>query len=214
MLKVGIVVHVIRCLDRIRHLGLVARFSMVGLTVGVLVAGTMAWFIETRLTDLLLTTIAARASDQVERLGLTGYITADDFAPPHTPERLASIAARLDPVYADLHDEQSGVIRLQMFAPDGTILFTSSREDRPNSVSCSGDLYAMSEDGASVRQLTSGAALDTDPTWSREGTVVLFASDRGNEDGSTDLWVMRPDGTGVSRLWGRPGEEQEPVWHP
>ena len=132
MLKVGIVVHVIRCLDRLRHLGLVARFSMVGLTVGVLVAGTMAWFIETRLTDLLLTNIAARASDQVERLGLTGYITADDFAPPYTPERLASIAARLDPVYADLHDEQSGVIRLQMFAPDGTILYsdvTSMRGD-------------------------------------------------------------------------------------
>jgi Tol biopolymer transport system component len=42
--------------------------------------------------------------------------------------------------------------------------------------------------------------------------VILFASDRGNADGSTDLWVMRPDGTGVSRLWGRPGEEQEPTW--
>ena len=68
--------HVIRWgLERVRHMGLVARFSIVGLTVGVLVAGTMAWFIETQLTDLLLTNVAARASDQVERLGLTGYIT-------------------------------------------------------------------------------------------------------------------------------------------
>ena len=97
------------------------------------------------------------------------------------------------------------------WAPDGTFLFTSSRADRPNSVSCSGDLFAVQKDG-SVRQLTSGPALDTDPTWSPDGTVILFASDRGNMDGSTDLWVVRRDGTMVTRLWGRTGEEQEPAW--
>jgi Tol biopolymer transport system component len=91
-------------------------------------------------------------------------------------------------------------------------MFTSSREDRPNSVSCSGDLFGTSQDAAAVRELTSGPALDTDPTWSPDWTVILFASDRGNEDGSTDLWVIRADGSGVSRLWGRPGEEQEPTW--
>ena len=99
------------------------------------------------------------------------------------------------------------------WAPDGTILFTSSRDDRPNTVSSSGDIFAMRDDGSAVRQLTSGPALDTDPTWSPDWTVILFASDRGNEDGSTDLWVMRPDGSGASRLWGRAGEEQEPAWH-
>jgi Tol biopolymer transport system component len=98
------------------------------------------------------------------------------------------------------------------WAPDTTILFTSSRGDRPDSVSSSGDLFAINEDGSALRQITSGPALDTDPTWSPDWTVILFASDRGNQDGSTDLWVMRSDGTGVSRLWGRPGEEQEPVW--
>jgi Tol biopolymer transport system component len=99
------------------------------------------------------------------------------------------------------------------WAPDGTILFTSSREDRPNTVSSSGDLFTMRDDGSAVRQLTSGPPLDTDPTWSPDWKVILFASDRGNADGSTDLWVMRPDGTAVRRLWGRPGEEQEPAWH-
>src|SRR5579859_695352 len=117
-------VHAIGGLKRMRHIGLVARFSIVGLTVGMLVAGTMAWFIETQLTDLLLTNVAARASDQVERLGLTGYITAADFTAPYTAERLASISTRLDPVFANLHDEESGVIRLQMFASDGTILYS------------------------------------------------------------------------------------------
>jgi TolB protein len=100
------------------------------------------------------------------------------------------------------------------WAPDGTILFTSSRDDRPNSVSSSGDLFTMHDGGSDVRQLTSGPALDADPTWSPDYSVILFASDRGSEDGSTDLWVMRPDGTAVSLLWGRPGEEQEPAWRP
>ena len=118
-------------------MGLVARFSIVGLTVGMLIAGTMAWFIETQLTDLLLTNVAARATDQVERLGLTGYITAADFTPPYTPERLASIATRLDPVFADLHDEESGVIRLQMFAQDGTILYSDVPDLRGEQVDLS-----------------------------------------------------------------------------
>jgi diguanylate cyclase (GGDEF)-like protein len=137
-------VHFTSGFDRVRRMGLVARFSMVGLTVGVLVAGAMAWFVETQLTDLLLTNVAARASDQVERLGLTGYITASDFTPPYTPERLASIASRLDPVYTALHNEQSGVIRLQMFAPDGTILYSHETSTRGTRVDLSGEDHLVS----------------------------------------------------------------------
>ena len=100
MLPSGFTVSVTAGFNRVRHMGLVARFSIVGLTVGVLVAGTMAWFIETQLTDLLLTNVAARASDQVERLGLTGYITQADFTPPYTPELPRRIAAA-DRYFAD-----------------------------------------------------------------------------------------------------------------
>jgi diguanylate cyclase (GGDEF)-like protein len=117
--------HVARSFNRIGQMPLVARFSLVGLVVGAVVAGTMMWFIETQLTNLVLNNIAARASDQVEHLRLTGYITAADFVAPYTPERVASIAARLDPMYADMVNSRSGVIRLQMFAPDGTVLYSN-----------------------------------------------------------------------------------------
>src|SRR5437879_3979662 len=80
--------HVKRLLTRIYATGLVMRFSIVGLTVGLLVAGGLAWFIEAQLTDLLLTTVAARAADQVDHLGMTGYVRAEDFAAPHTPGQL------------------------------------------------------------------------------------------------------------------------------
>src|SRR5579859_2650717 len=108
---------------RVRAMGLIMRFSIVGLTVGLLVAGGLAWFVDAQLTDLLLGSVAARASDQVDRLGLTGYVTADDFALPHTPERIASLAARLDRIFADMNANGSGVIRLQVFAADGMILY-------------------------------------------------------------------------------------------
>jgi hypothetical protein len=47
--------------DRFRHIGLVARFSIVGLTVSLLVAAGMAWFVESQVTSLLLANVAARA---------------------------------------------------------------------------------------------------------------------------------------------------------
>src|SRR6266581_1086315 len=99
-----------RFLTRVNATGLVARFSIVGLTVGILVAGGLAWFIEAQLTDLLLTNVAARAADQVDHLALTGYIAAGDFAAPHTADQLASIATRLDPVFAEMHSDGTGVI--------------------------------------------------------------------------------------------------------
>jgi diguanylate cyclase (GGDEF)-like protein len=110
--------------DRLRNVGLVARFSIVGLTVSLLVAAGMAWFVEAQVTSLLLANIAARAADQVDHLALTGYMVADDFAPPHSAERLDSIAARLDPIFADMQHDGTGVIRLQMFALDGTVLYS------------------------------------------------------------------------------------------
>ncbi|HEV7662291.1 MAG TPA: EAL domain-containing protein, partial [Chloroflexota bacterium] len=105
-------------------MGLIARFSIVGVTVSVLVAGSLAAFIETQVSTVLLANIAARAADQVDHLGLTGYVTVADFSAPHAPEQLASVAERLNPIFNDIRADGTGVIRLQMFATDGTILYS------------------------------------------------------------------------------------------
>jgi diguanylate cyclase (GGDEF)-like protein len=116
--------HLKALFTRISAMGLVMRFSIVGLSVGLLVAGGLAWFIDGQLTEVLLTSVAARAADQVDHLSLIGYITAADFEAPHSAERLALIAARLDPMFAHMHGQGSGVIRLQMFTSDGMILYS------------------------------------------------------------------------------------------
>lgn len=63
-----------------------------------------------------------------------------------------------------------------------------------------GDLYTMpiegTGEGLAIR-LTSGAAFDMQPRFSPDGRWIAFASDR---DGLTNIWVMRPDGSGARQI--------------
>ena len=65
----------------------------------------------------------ARAVDQVE-LGILEHVRAEDFQPPFTPERLGELASRLDPHMSGLIETRSGVLRLHVFAPDGTVIYS------------------------------------------------------------------------------------------
>ena len=108
---------------RPRRLGLVAWFTLVGATVALLVAGVSARIVEDRLTGHVLDQTVARAVDQVE-LGILDHVTAEDFAPPFTSERLADLAGRLDPHLARVIRDGSGVLRLHLFANDGTVIYS------------------------------------------------------------------------------------------
>jgi imidazolonepropionase-like amidohydrolase/Tol biopolymer transport system component len=78
-----------------------------------------------------------------------------------------------------------------------------------------GDLYLMPVEGtggSTAKRLTSGAAFDMQPRFSPDGALIAFASDR---DGGTNLWVIRPDGTGLRQI----SKEKRwfinsPVWSP
>ncbi len=78
-----------------------------------------------------------------------------------------------------------------------------------------GDLYLMPVEGTGdglAERLTSGSAFDMQPRFSPEGSLIAFASDR---DGATNLWVVRPDGTGLRQV----SKEKRwfvnsPVWSP
>ena len=109
--------------QRLRRLGLVARFALVAVPVALLVASWLAWVMEGRVTSFALDQLRARAMDQV-RLGLHGKMDARDFEPPFTPKRQAELAARLDPLLSPLLAEGSGVARLHVFARDGTVIYS------------------------------------------------------------------------------------------
>jgi Tol biopolymer transport system component len=56
-----------------------------------------------------------------------------------------------------------------------------------------GHIFAMAPDGGNVEQLTDGVSVDQRPTFSPDGSTVVFVSDREDRIG---LWRVPADGTG------------------
>lgn len=92
------------------------------------------------------------------------------------------------------------------FTPDGRGIVFSVRTGAQRAALRRADLAT-----GEVTELTSGAASDREPVFAPGGALLVFASDR---DGDPELYLMRPDGTGVTRLTERPGPDWLPRWSP
>ena len=112
---------------RLRGVARADRFALLAVLACLVLAVGAVQTLEARLTDLVLHQTAERAADQV-RLALAPRLVADDFAPPHGPEKLASLERRLQPFVARMREEGSGLIRLHIHAQDGTILYSDAPE--------------------------------------------------------------------------------------
>ncbi len=107
------------------------------------------------------------------------------------------------------------------FSPDGKrIVFASER----NSTSGSMDIYVADLDTGVLHQITNVqrlVELDTQragsiivdgyPTWSPDGTRILFHSTRSGYGGNS-IYVMDADGSRVRRLSSVTSDDQQPVW--
>ena len=78
------------------------------------------------------------------------------------------------------------------------IAFVSDR-DGPDPLGNHGnqEIYVMNADGTGQRRLTHEKAADFGPTWSPDGSMIAFTSQRG---GGFDIFVMNADGTAQRRL--------------
>ncbi len=85
-------------------------------------------------------------------------------------------------------------------SPDGSALLLSSSD---------GDIHLSPQNGADIRTLAAGPAVDRFPRWSPEGRRIAFQSDRS---GANKVWLINADGTGL-RILSRVGAElHRPVW--
>jgi len=73
-----------------------------------------------------------------------------------------------------------------------------------------GDLW-MLPIGGEPERVTDDAYLELYPAWSRDGTKLVYASDR---EGSMDLWVRDVSSGRERRLTDSPSSEVMPVWSP
>ena len=75
-------------------------------------------------------------------------------------------------------------------------------------------LAIMDADGRNKRQLTPVGLTVFHPSWSPDGSFLVFAASLDGLPGSTDLYLIRADGTGLVRLTDTPGSEGSPSWRP
>jgi Tol biopolymer transport system component len=70
----------------------------------------------------------------------------------------------------------------------------------------------MNADGSAQVNLTNNADTDTGPSWSPDGSKIVFASNRVG--GVLQIWVMNADGSGASQLTSTPELNMSPSWSP
>jgi Tol biopolymer transport system component len=89
---------------------------------------------------------------------------------------------------------------------NGRIAFLSNRDGND-------EIYSARPDGSDPRNLTNNAASDGVPAYSPDGKRIAFTSDR--EDPNGEIYVMRADGSRVTRITVSPATfDFEPAWSP
>lgn len=85
----------------------------------------------------------------------------------------------------------------------GKIVYTSRHGDL--------DICSMGPNGGGRAILTTNPADDYDPTWSPDGTEILFVSERG---GQPDMYIMNANGSNQRRVRRNSGHRTSPTWAP
>lgn len=101
--------------------------------------------------------------------------------------------------------DRLGVLNAPEISPDGTTIVFM----RWTVASDQYQIWLMDRNGGNPRRLFGG--IGWDPTWSPDGTRVLFASDM---DGTVQLYRVEMDGTSLQSISGLPGIRGRSDWSP
>jgi TolB protein len=109
------------------------------------------------------------------------------------------------------------------FSPAGSMVAFSDYVGEGTAEEVKVEIFVMNADGSGLAQVTHDDAYNAFPSWSPDGTEIVYTSYRGDEYipgclGTTlcpgDLYVIGVDGTNERRLTNDPGDDSMPSWSP
>jgi DNA-binding CsgD family transcriptional regulator len=167
--------------------------------LAVVLAILVGSFIQTRVTELLSSQLVARATDQVD-FGLLPRVSAADFDPPYTPARLDELSGRLKGLLDRARESDSGVIRVNLFGRDGTVLYSDVASLRGQVVSPLADQHLAAAlagvPGAEISSLSGAENADLAGRYhtALEAYVPCIIDDRvvGAFEFYADVDMLRP----------------------
>src|SRR6266513_2842539 len=103
--------------------------------------------------------------------------------------------------------------KIEFTADEGTWLSLDvSPDGKSIAFELVGDIFTPPIEGGQAKLISGGMAFDSQPKFSPDGQWIAFLSDR---EGSENIWIMHPDGTGVKQVSKDPNDEfTSPGWAP
>ena len=68
-------------------------------------------------------------------------------------------------------------------------------------------IFVMNSDGSGLTNISNDSFYNREPSWSPDGSQIVFISDRASGSGDEDIYVMDADGSNVTRLTTDVGNE-------